>query len=115
LRSSVKRRTLDDIYREILYILLQLIPMGKVVSYSNLAKILSIHPRKIAYYLKTNENPIIIPCHRVVASNRELGGYSLGGLEMKKKLLLLEGVVLEDNRVSRKSYIDLYGFLNEDP
>ena len=38
---------------------------------------------------KNNQIPIIIPCHRVIASDGSLGGYS-GGTEIKKKLLELE-------------------------
>jgi methylated-DNA-[protein]-cysteine S-methyltransferase len=38
-----------------------------------------------------NPIPIIVPCHRVVASDGSLGGYSLG-LKMKKQLLALEGI-----------------------
>jgi methylated-DNA-[protein]-cysteine S-methyltransferase len=38
-----------------------------------------------------NPIPIIVPCHRVVAGDGSLGGYSLG-LKMKKQLLALEGV-----------------------
>ena len=38
-----------------------------------------------------NPIPIIVPCHRVVARDGSLGGYSLG-LDMKRALLALEGV-----------------------
>ena len=38
-----------------------------------------------------NPVPIIVPCHRVVASDGSLSGYSLG-LKMKKQLLAIEGV-----------------------
>jgi methylated-DNA-[protein]-cysteine S-methyltransferase len=38
-----------------------------------------------------NPVPIIIPCHRVIASDGSLGGFG-GGLAMKRRLLELEGV-----------------------
>ena len=41
-----------------------------------------------------NPIPIIIPCHRVIASDGSLGGYS-SGLAVKHKLLALEGVVID--------------------
>ena len=43
-----------------------------------------------------HRNPVapFIPCHRVVASGGGLGGYG-GGLPLKKKMLALEGIVLE--------------------
>ncbi len=45
--------------------------------------------RAIASANGKNPLPIIVPCHRVIASNGKLGGYS-GGLEVKKFLLALE-------------------------
>lgn len=104
-----------DVYREIIYTLLFLIPMGKVVSYGNLAKILSIHPRRVAYILKTNKNPIIVPCHRVVRTSGDLGGYSLGGSSFKREMLKLEGVVFKNEKVSKESFLDLDDFLAGDP
>jgi methylated-DNA-[protein]-cysteine S-methyltransferase len=41
--------------------------------------------------LASNPFPIIIPCHRAVRSDGELGGYQ-GGLKMKRKLLEMEEV-----------------------
>jgi alkylated DNA nucleotide flippase Atl1 len=41
--------------------------------------------------MATNPLPIVIPCHRVVARDGSLHGYG-GGLEMKKRLLEMEGV-----------------------
>ena len=49
--------------------------------------------------LARNPFPIVIPCHRAVRSNGELGGYQ-GGVEMKRALLEMEGVpVLPGGRV----------------
>jgi len=45
--------------------------------------------RAVGQALGKNPLPIIIPCHRVIASNGKLGGFS-GGMEMKKHLLSLE-------------------------
>jgi methylated-DNA-[protein]-cysteine S-methyltransferase len=47
--------------------------------------------RAVGQAMARNPLPIIIPCHRVVASNGGLGGFG-GGLELKRKLLSLEGV-----------------------
>ncbi|MFH2048122.1 MAG: methylated-DNA--[protein]-cysteine S-methyltransferase [bacterium] len=66
------------------------IPYGKTKTYGDIAK--SINNPKAFRAVGTanaqNKIPIIIPCHRVVASNG-LGGYG-GGLDLKKKLLNLE-------------------------
>jgi O-6-methylguanine DNA methyltransferase len=43
--------------------------------------------------LAANPWPIIVPCHRVISSDGRLGGYG-GGLDMKERLLRLEGAAL---------------------
>ena len=69
------------------------IPFGKTISYgqqaSNIKKPRAF--RAVGSANGKNPIPIIVPCHRVVASDGSLGGYSLG-LKMKKQLLALEGV-----------------------
>ena len=70
---------------------LQEIPYGKTISYSQLAKAIH-HPKACRAVGSANgKNPIsiIIPCHRVIASNGSLGGYA-SGLDIKKQLLALE-------------------------
>lgn len=67
------------------------IPFGKTISYSGQAKLLGSESAVRAVGSANGKNPIciIIPCHRVVAKDGSLGGYS-GGLEIKKFLLELE-------------------------
>ena len=48
--------------------------------------------RAVGQALGKNPRPIIIPCHRVIASNGKLGGFG-GGMEMKRQLLSLEASV----------------------
>ena len=91
---------------EILKILLCLIPIGKVTTYSSLAKALGVHPRVAGKLLSANDEPIIYPCHRVVRSDGSLGGYSLG-VKFKRKLLELEGVKFCGKRVCEESLWDL--------
>lgn len=71
---------------------LQKIPYGKTVSYRQIAEKLGVRAYR-AVGNANGKNPlcIIVPCHRVIASNGGIGGYS-GGLSMKKKLLALEGL-----------------------
>ena len=68
------------------------IPYGETRSYGWIAEQLG-RPRSgqaVGKALACNPLPIIIPCHRVIGSNRgSLGGFS-GGLELKKRLLHLE-------------------------
>jgi methylated-DNA-[protein]-cysteine S-methyltransferase len=72
------------------------ITAGKVWSYGRLAQELG-RPRgsrPVGQALARNPIPIVIPCHRVIASDGSLGGYSGGsGLNAKRWLLQLEGAV----------------------
>lgn len=68
------------------------IPYGRVRSYRWIAERLgrSGASRAVGNALARNPIPIIIPCHRVVRSDGQLGGFALG-LSWKRRLLELEG------------------------
>jgi O-6-methylguanine DNA methyltransferase len=71
------------------------IPYGRTITYAELARRIG-RPgatRAVGQALGANPIPILIPCHRVVASDGSLGGYS-GGLALKRWLLLREGINL---------------------
>lgn len=70
---------------------LQTIPYGHTTAYGDLAKQLGQPTafRAVANANGANAHAIIIPCHRVIASNGGLGGYG-GGVPLKQKLLALE-------------------------
>jgi methylated-DNA-[protein]-cysteine S-methyltransferase len=75
--------------------LMAAIPYGETRSYGELAKALGLSPRAVGRACGSNKLPILIPCHRVVASNGRLGGYSGGeGAETKRRLLQLEHALL---------------------
>lgn len=67
------------------------IPLGEVRSYKWVAKQAGSPgaSRAVGQILKHNPWPLIIPCHRVVKSDNDIGGYSRGVLK-KKRLLDLE-------------------------
>lgn len=69
------------------------IPRGCVSTYGRIAEHLgSVEcARAVGNSLASNPFPIVIPCHRAVKRDGELGGYQ-GGLTMKRKLLEMEGV-----------------------
>jgi methylated-DNA-[protein]-cysteine S-methyltransferase len=82
-------------FQESVWLELAEIPYGETVSYAELALMVG-HPnayRAVGQANGANPVPIILPCHRVVASGGGLGGYG-GGLPMKRRLLVLEGVDL---------------------
>lgn len=71
------------------------IPYGETRSYQQIADTIG-NPKAVrAVGMANNKNPlpIIIPCHRVIGKNGKLVGYA-GGIEIKTKLLELEGVLL---------------------
>ena len=69
------------------------IPRGWVSTYGRIARSLGLPKaaRAVGTALSRNPVPIIIPCHRAIRSNGEVGGFR-GGLNMKRALLELEGV-----------------------
>ena len=70
---------------------LQKIPYGKTRSYGFIAKKLKTSPRYVGNVCGQNKHLLIIPCHRVIRSDGQLGGFSgLGGIKLKKRLLDLE-------------------------
>lgn len=76
---------------------LQKISYGKTISYKMLSEKIG-NVKAIRAVGKANgENPvaIIVPCHRVIGSNGSLTGYA-SGLDIKEKLLLLEGAISPD-------------------
>ncbi|MBF0658001.1 methylated-DNA--[protein]-cysteine S-methyltransferase [Psychrobacter sp. NG25] len=72
---------------------LQDIKHGETISYATLAKRVDSPKGFRAVANANSKNPfsIIVPCHRVIASDGKLGGYT-GGLDKKEYLLALEGV-----------------------
>jgi len=72
------------------------IPLGEVRTYAWVAKRIGKpkSARAVGQALKRNHWTVVIPCHRVVASNSSIGGYSLG-LARKRKLLELERKIKE--------------------
>ncbi|MCI0431682.1 MAG: methylated-DNA--[protein]-cysteine S-methyltransferase [Rhodospirillales bacterium] len=72
------------------------IPYGRVMSYGELARVVDSAPRAIGGACGANPLPILVPCHRVVASGHRLGGYSgHGGLDTKRFLLRIEGAAVD--------------------
>ncbi len=67
------------------------IPYGSTKSYGEIAKKVKTSPRYVGNVCGQNNHLILIPCHRVIRSDGNLGGFSgKGGIKLKKKLLLLE-------------------------
>jgi len=71
-------------------------PCGETRSYTEIARAIRKPKasRAVGGACGANPIPLLIPCHRVLAANGKIGGFS-GGLEWKRKLLTIEGLNLK--------------------
>jgi len=82
----------EPAHRRVLETLCEIAPYGTTVTYGELGARAGVDdPREVGIMMATNPLPLVVPCHRVVASDG-LGGYG-GGLDLKRRLLELEGVL----------------------
>lgn len=84
------------------YTLIRKIPKGKVATYGQVAKLVgnSRAARAVGLCMKINPDAPRTPCHRIVASDGSLTGYSApGGIVKKKSMLMKEGVRFLGNRI----------------
>ena len=91
----IDHRDADD-FRQAVYAATRDIPAGSTRSYGEVARAMGLDrpdgARDVGGALARNPTPIIVPCHRVVAANGSLHGFSApGGLETKRRMLELEG------------------------
>lgn len=78
------------------------IPFGQTRSYGDIAGALDSAPRAVGAACARNPLPIIIPCHRVLAKDGRLTGYSGGqGIQTKRQLLDLEALALGKRLIAR--------------
>lgn len=89
-------------FQQKVYDLVAHIPKGKVMTYGQVAAIIGSPgaARAVGMCMKHNPDTTVVPCHRVVASNGELTGYSAkGGVNTKYAKLKDEGVSFKDKVV----------------
>jgi methylated-DNA-[protein]-cysteine S-methyltransferase len=83
-----------DEFRRAVYVATRVIPAGTTRSYGEVARAIGRPDcaRDVGAALARNPFPVIVPCHRVVAANGALTGFSApGGLDTKRRMLELEG------------------------
>jgi len=94
--------TLTDFQRDVYERLLE-IEYGHVASYGQIARDVGKPDmaRAVGQAVGANPLPIVVPCHRVVASDGSLTGFG-GGLRAKAALLKLEGIDVDGTKPSSK-------------
>lgn len=92
------------------YEIVKNIPYGKVMTYKQIGeKLGSKAYQAIGQVLKNNPDPNNIPCHRVIKSNGQIGGY-FGHIDdeiskIKTDLLLSEGVKIVNGKIDKNCVI----------
>ena len=76
------------------------VPEGRITTYKELANAVDLKngSRVIGNIMKKNLFPILIPCHRVIKSNGEIGGYT-NGKKTKFSILFKEGIKIKNGSV----------------
>ena len=85
----------EKVYKKLLEV-----PLGKVTTYGELAKSIGLKngQRIIGRMMNKNPYPVIIPCHRVVKSDGNVGGYAWGE-KVKSTMLTKEGIKIKNRKI----------------
>lgn len=87
------------------------VPPGRVSTYGVLAKVLGSSPRAVGQALRRNPYAPEVPCHRIIATSLEIGGFKgatgpdAPKVQQKRALLESEGVKFEGSRVASKDAV----------
>ena len=96
-------------FSEQCYLLLRKVPIGKVTTYKEIAEALKTKAyRAVGKAMKQNIDAPKIPCHRVVCSNGNIGGYmgsDKENIKSKIELLRAEGVDIKYNKIDLDKYL----------
>ena len=76
------------------------VPEGKITTYGDLARAVGVTngQRAIGSIMKKNPFPVLVPCHRVVQSNGEIGDY-VYGKKIKSNMLSREGIKISNGKI----------------
>ena len=85
----------DRVYKKLLDV-----PSGMVTTYGELAKAVGLKngQRVIGRIMNKNPYPVIVPCHRVIKSNGQIGGYAWGE-KIKTNMLSKEGMKIKNGKI----------------
>ena len=96
LAGAVLDRTGVPAFNQRVYQVTQAIPAGQTLSYGEVADRIGVpgSARAVGRALGDNPYPIVVPCHRVLAADGSMHGFSApGGLETKRRMLQIEGAL----------------------
>ena len=102
---SQKNLSLSKFQKKV-YEICSKIPEGSVTTYGTIAKILGNPSMSRAVGNALNKNPFPskeVPCHRVIRSNGQVGGFA-SGTKNKISMLEKEGIVVADGRVDLRRF-----------
>ena len=92
-------------FNERCYSILRKVPKGKVTTYKEIAHALKSKAYR-AVGNAMNKNPYApqVPCHRVIKSNGDVGGFA-SGAKNKIKMLKKEGIEIVNGKINLKKYL----------
>jgi len=100
LLSMMKRKS----FNERCYEILKKVPKGKVTTYKELARAINSKAyRAVGNAMNKNPHAPRVPCHRVISSNGDIGGFATG-TKNKIKMLRAEGVRIKNNKIDLDKY-----------
>ena len=100
--SNKKSKKDLELDKKILEKLLE-IPKWKVITYKILADIFKVHPRRIASVMKTNKEPEIYPCYKVISHSLKLSWYSWPDwINSKLQMLNNDEIEVVDGKINKK-------------
>lgn len=97
---------LKNTFTEAVYTKTALIPKGKISTYKEIARVLKNPHASRAVGNALNKNPYApkIPCHRVIKSNGEVGGFA-NGTNQKIAILKKEGIIINNGKIDLRKYL----------
>jgi len=92
-------------FNEKCYEFLKKVPRGKVTTYKEIANALNSKAyRAVGNAMNKNPYSLIVPCHRVIKSNGEVGGFA-SGTKNKIKMLEKEGIEIKNNKINLNKHL----------
>ena len=92
-------------FNEKCYSILRRVPKGKITTYQELAHALKTRAyRAVGNAMRRNPYAPLVPCHRVIKSNGEIGGFA-SGTKKKIEMLKKEGIVIINERIDLNKYL----------